>query len=139
MNTKQEFLRIMDTQTQIALATCTENQPNVRIVNFYFDAVTNTMYFASFEKNHKVRELEANPKIAFTSIPPHGNEHVKAKGTVKKSGLTIFDVADGFINKIPEYRTTIEQAGKHLILFEIKFDRAVVVLDMENIDTINII
>lgn len=139
MNTKQEFLRIMDTQTQIALATCTDNQPNVRIVNFYFDTITNTLYFTSFEENHKVKELEANPQIAFTSIPPHGNEHVKAKGIVKKSGLTVFDVADGFINKIPEYRNTIEQAGKHLILFEIKFGSAVVVLDMENIDTVNII
>ena len=137
MNTKQEFLRIMDTQTQIALATSTENQPNVRIVNFYFDPMTNKLYFTSFEKNNKVKEFAANPQIAFTSIPPYGNEHVKAKGTVKKSSLTISDVAERFISKIPEYKNTIEQAGKHLILFEIKFDKAVVVLDMENIDTIN--
>ena len=37
MNVKEEFYRIMATQTEIALATDIANVPNVRIVNFIFD------------------------------------------------------------------------------------------------------
>ena len=37
MRTRDEFFRIMEQQTEIALATSADNVPNVRIVNFYFD------------------------------------------------------------------------------------------------------
>ena len=43
MNIKTEFLKIMDEQTEIALATSANNIPNVRIVNYYFDS--NEIYF----------------------------------------------------------------------------------------------
>lgn len=136
MITKNDFIRIMDAQNEIALATSLDNCPNVRIVNFYFDSNTNILFFTTFEDNNKVKEFENNPNIAFTTIPHHGNEHVKAKGVVKKSSYTIFDVADEFIKKIPEYKYTVEQMGQYLLLFEIKFNTAVVTLDFENIDTI---
>lgn len=138
MVTKHDFMRIMDTQTEIALATSIENTPNVRIVNFYFDNVTNTLYFTTFGDNEKVKEFEINPKVAFTTIPHSGNEHVKAKGCIQKSSLTIFDLSHHFINKIPNYKDTIEQAGQHLVLFEVKFDKAIVTLDFENIEAIHL-
>ena len=34
MRTRDEFFRIMEQQTEIALATSADNVPNVRIVNF---------------------------------------------------------------------------------------------------------
>lgn len=136
MITKNDFIRIMATQNEIALATSPDNCPNVRIVNFYFDSNTNILFFTTFGDNNKVKEFENNPNIAFTTIPHHGNEHVKAKGIVKKSSRTIFDVADEFIRKIPEYKYTVEQVGQYLVLFEIEFHTAVVTLDFENIDTI---
>ncbi len=80
MNTKTEFLRIMAEQTEMALATSVNNVPNVRIVNFYFDPCENILYFSSFKDNDKVKEIEENPSIAFTTIPHTGNQHVKAKG-----------------------------------------------------------
>ena len=136
MNTQNEFKRIMATQTEVALATSVNNIPNVRIINFYYDEATNTLFFATFGDNDKVKEFESNNNVAFTTIPIQGNEHVKAKGQVKKSSLTIYDIADCFTKKIPDYKETIEQAGQYLILFEIKFDTATVTLDFENIDTI---
>ncbi|MDU4412053.1 MAG: pyridoxamine 5'-phosphate oxidase family protein, partial [Streptococcus sp.] len=80
MNTKTEFLRIMAEQKEIALATSVNNIPNVRIVNFYFDPSENILYFSSFKDNDKVKEIEENPSITFTTIPHTGNQHVKAKG-----------------------------------------------------------
>ena len=133
MNIKTEFLKIMAEQTEIALATSVNNVPNVRIVNYYFDSDENILYFSSFKGNDKIKEIESNPHVAFTTIPHSENENVKAKGTVKQSSKTIFDVADQFIAKIPDYKNTIEFAGKSLILFELKFDTAIVTKDLHTI------
>lgn len=135
MNTKNEFKRIMESQTEIALATSVNDVSNVRIVNFVYDESIQTLFFATFADNDKVKEFEQNSKVAFTTVPHNGNEHVKAKGTVNKSSLSIFDIKDRFISKIPDYKDTIEQAGQFLILFEIKFDTATITLNFENIDT----
>ena len=133
MNVKTEFLKIMAEQTEIALATSVDNIPNVRIVNFYFDPAENILYFSSFEGNNKIKEMNSNPYVAFTTIPHSGNEHVKAKGMAKKSSKTIFDVAEQFIAKIPGYKDTIEYAGESLILFEVRFDTAIVTKDLNTI------
>lgn len=123
----------MAEQTEIALATSVDNIPNVRIVNFYFEPAENILYFSSFEGNDKIKEMNSNPYVAFTTIPHSGNEHVKAKGMVKKSSKTIFDVAEQFIAKIPGYKDTIEYAGESLILFEVRFDTAIVTKDLNTI------
>ena len=133
MNIKTEFLKIMAEQTEIALATSVDNIPNVRIVNFYFEPAENILYFSSFKGNDKIKEINSNPYVAFTTIPHSGNEHVKAKGMVKKSSKTIFDVAEQFIAKIPAYKDTIEYAGESLILFEVKFEIVIVTKDLNTI------
>ncbi|WP_432665883.1 pyridoxamine 5'-phosphate oxidase family protein [Wukongibacter baidiensis] len=138
MNTEKEFKRIMSTQTMIALATSVNEVPNVRIVNFYFNELTNSLFFTSFENNEKVKEFKINNNVAFTTIPNEGSEHIKAKGFIEKSNLTIYDVADRFTKKIPDYKEIIEQAGQYLVLFEIKFDTAKVILDFENIEIISL-
>ena len=138
MNIKTEFLKIMAEQTEIALATSVDNIPNVRIVNFYFEPAENILYFSSFEGNDKIKEMNSNPYVAFTTIPHSGNEHVKAKGMVKKSSKTIFDVAEQFIAKIPGYKDTIEYAGESLILFEVRFDTAIVTKDLGTIKTLKL-
>ena len=138
MNTKAEFLKIMSEQTEIALATSVNNAPNVRIVNFYYDPEDNALYFSSFEENDKIKEIKANPHVAFTTIPHSGNEHVKAKGIVQKSSKTIFDVANQFIAKVPNYKNTIEYAGESLVLFEVRFDTAVVTKDLSSIETLKL-
>ena len=138
MSTKAEFLKIMSEQTEIALATSVNNVPNVRIVNFYFDPEENILYFSSFKENNKVKEIKANSHVAFTTIPHSGNEHVKAKGIVQKSSKTIFDVAEQFIAKVPNYKNTIEYAGESLVLFEIRFDTAVVTKDLSSIETLKL-
>lgn len=133
MNIKTEFLKIMAEQTEIALATSVDNIPNVRIVNFYFEPAENILYFSSFKGNDKIKEINSNPYVAFTTIPHSGNEHVKAKGMAKKSSKTIFDVAEQFIAKIPGYKDTIEYGGESLILFEVKFETVIVTKDLNTI------
>ena len=128
----------MAEQTEIALATSVNNVPNVRIVNFYFDPCENILYFSSFKDNDKVKEIEGNPSIAFTTIPHTGNQHVKAKGLAKRSSKTVVDMAEHFIAKVPDYKKTIDYAGELLILFEVRFDTAIVTKDLSTISTLRL-
>ena len=127
-----EFNRIMAEQTEIALATCLTEQPNVRIVNFYYNPENSgVLYFATFRRNRKIKEFAGNDKVAFTTVPHGSTEHIRVtEGQVKKSGFTIFDLQKEFTEKIPGYGDTIEHAGKSLDLYEICFKNAKVVLDM---------
>ena len=138
MDTKTEFLRIMAEQTEMALATSVNNIPNVRIVNFYFNPCENILYFSSFKDNDKVKEIEENPSIAFTTIPHTGNQHVKAKGLAKRSSKTVVDMVEHFIAKVPDYKKTIDYAGESLILFEVRFDTAIVTKDLATISTLKL-
>ena len=139
MDTLKEFQRIMNTQTDLALSTVgTDGNPNVRIVNYYFNPKNNLIYFATFKDNKKVQEIDQNRNVAFTTIPTNGNEHIKARGIAVRSEQTVFDLADLFCDKIPGYKNTIEFAGNSLILYEIHFKTATVTLDLSNIQTITL-
>ena len=139
MDTLKEFQRIMTTQTDLALSTVgTDGNPNVRIVNYYFNPKNNVIFFASFKDNKKVQEINQNRNVAFTTIPTNGNEHIKARGIAVRSKQTVFDLADCFCDKIPDYKNTIEHAGNLLLLYEIHFKTATVTLDLYNIQTITL-
>ena len=49
---------------------------------------------------------------------------------VKKSDLTIYDLKNGFIKKLPSYKEIIEKAGYILDVYEISFNEADVILDL---------
>lgn len=138
MDIKQEFRRMMAEQTEMALATSHGELPNVRIVNFYYDPACNIVYFSTFADNDKVKEIEINQHVAFTTIPHYGNEHVKAKGTAYQSKQSIYELADCFIKKIPDYQSTIDAIGECLILFEIKCECDTVTLDLSNTQNIQL-
>lgn len=126
----KEFNRIMDTTTNLALATCVNDVPNVRILNFYYNTQNEgVVYFASFKGSTKTLEFLKNNKVAFTTIPVGTSEHVRiSNGTVQKSNLTIYDLKDEFIKKLPSYEMTISQAGDMLDVYEVHFEEASVIL-----------
>jgi len=128
----------MAEQTEIALATCVQNVPSVRIVNFYFDPENNKLYFSTFKGNDKIAEMIENRSVAFSTIPHAGNAHVRAKGIASKSELTIFDLAEYFSEKISGYANTIQQFGTSLELYEIRFESAIVTLDLAHIEIIRL-
>ena len=137
MDYRKEFERMMQTQTAMALATAADGAPNVRIVNFYYDAETKALYFSTFGDNQKVAEFEKNPHAAFTTIPESGEEHVRVRnGIVRKSSVSVEAIKDQFLLKLPEYIMSIPDVLPALILFEITFDQADVVIDFEHMETI---
>lgn len=139
MKTTEAFKKIMNEQTEIALATSTEGRPNVRIVNFFYDEKEKCLFFSTFKGNEKIAEFQKNPTVAFTTIPKTDTTHVRVhNGTVKKSELTVFDVAEQWIQKIPSYEENIKQAGTMLELYEIQFAQAVVILGMNSKEIIEL-
>ncbi|QOX63026.1 pyridoxamine 5'-phosphate oxidase family protein [Anoxybacterium hadale] len=137
MDYKKEFERMMEKQTATAIATAVDGVPNVRIVNFYYDAELKALYFSTFGDNQKVAELAENPHVAFTTIPENGEEHVRVKaGVVRKSSVSIETIKAKFLSKMPEYIMSIPDVLPALILFEITFDEADVVIDFEHMETI---
>ena len=140
MDFLREFNRIMVEQGEIALATCVDNIPNVRIVNFYYDTKKKgVVYFSTFGDNPKVGEFSKNNTVAFTTVPTKGNEHVRVtEAIIQKSNLTIYDLKDEFGKKIPDYEMTIEQVGSQLALYEIHFREAMVTLDFTHYGNITL-
>lgn len=135
-----EMERILDQQECLALATCVNKCPNVRIVNFVrLKKQPGVLYFASLPDVIKVKELKVNSRVAFTTIPQGREmEHVRAIAQVKRSRKTIFDLQEAFESKIEGYEETIKTYGNTLVLFEIHFSKARVVLDWERMSTVNV-
>jgi uncharacterized pyridoxamine 5'-phosphate oxidase family protein len=125
------FHQIMAKQSEIALATCVGESPNVRIVNFYYNPVNSgVLYFATFKNNQKVNEFSQNSHVAFTTVPVNAIEHVRTNsGRVYPSQFAMKDVAAEFIKKIPSYADIITLAGDQLALYEIHFNTATVTLN----------
>lgn len=133
MDFLKEFNRIMETTDNLALATSVNNVPNVRVVNFYYDTENQGMvYFASFRGSTKTLEFLQNNNVAFTTIPTENSEQIRVtNGRVQKSDLTIYDLKEAFIKKLPNYEIVIAQAGDMLDVYEIHFKEASVTLDID--------
>lgn len=139
MNGQKVFYQLMNEQTEIALASSVKNQPNVRIVNFLYSKEKGCLFFTTFNDNQKISEFNKNNQVAFTTIPTNGIAHVRVhQAIVKKSQLTVFDLEEQWVQKIPSYQENIHRAGNMLELFEIQFNQAVVILDMNQMTTITL-
>ena len=59
-------------------------------------------------------------------------------GMVRQSIVSVEEIKDKFLTKLPEYIMSIPDVLPALVLFEITFESADVVLDFEHMDTITI-
>ncbi len=134
MELTQAFEKIMAEQKTLSLATSVDNIPNVRIVNFIYNAdKKGVIYFSTFKGNQKEKEFSINNQVAFTTIPSSGNKHVRAgNATIQKSNLSIYDLQDVFTKKVADYKETIQQAGQYLVVYEIHFSEVSVTIDIKH-------
>ena len=96
----ENFEKMMKEQPTLVIATSVQDTPNVRIVNFIYIQEDKKIYFTSFKDNKKIEEFEKNPKIAFTTIPTIDTEHVRGKGLVSKSKLSIANLSEVLFLKL---------------------------------------
>lgn len=135
MDTMKLYNEIMESSELIALATNGQGHPNVRVVNFVVDKNDpGKVYFATFKNNQKVKEIERDNSVAFTTVPPTDAPHTKVTNCkAVPSELTIFDLEEAFVSKIPSYKEIIQAAGPALAVYELQFKEATVTADFQNI------
>ena len=134
--TYENFKKIMSDQSDMALATTVNNQPNVRIVNFYYDDEEEKLYFISFNNSQKLEEFNLNNRVAITTVPKGDGRYVRIQGEVKASLNTIESIKENYIAKHPSYDWIIAKFGSMLTLFEIDFSKAIVAMSNEDIQEI---
>lgn len=125
----QDYSYILEKSNRLALATSVNQVPNVRVVNFVSETSRpGILYFTSDRGNRKVAEFAENNRIAFTTLSDEGNAHIRScQATVQKSKLSIDEIKDLFIAKVPGYDKAIAAIGEMLDVFEIHMKEAVVV------------
>lgn len=128
MDVRQEFLRIMDTQKLMALATSVDGQPDVRMIGFVYDKVNKVIYFVTYPKSPKVEQIRQNDKVAFTTLPAERIECVRGEGVARPSSRTLEEVAPVLEEKRPGYMEHIKPVRDRVALFEIVVDEVRVVL-----------
>ncbi len=133
MNAKEVFEKVMQTGESIALATSVDNQPSVRIVSFLWD--NNKLYFTSFQGSPKNAQIEANSKVAFTT--PDASVRV-TEATCTLSDKTVPDLREKFVAKFPQMESAFDKAIDQMLLFEVTFNKAKVILGFRNIEEIEL-
>ena len=133
MDITNNFLEIMKKTNNMVIASSdSNNQPNLRTVNFYYSPDEKILYFLTLKNSQKTVEFEQNNKVAFTTIPIEGVKHVKAKGIIRKSQKSVQDLKNKFIEKIPEIKKHFDEGENFMVLYEVSFTKATVTLDVKN-------
>ena len=133
MDITNNFLEIMKKTNNMVIASSdSNNQPNLRTVNFYYSPDEKILYFLTLKNSQKTVEFEQNNKVAFTTIPIEGVKHVKAKGIIRKSQKSVQDLKNKFIEKIPEIKKNFDEGENFMVLYEVSFTKATVTLDVKN-------
>ena len=133
MDITNNFLEIMKKTNNMVIASSdSNNQPNLRTVNFYYSPDEKILYFLTLKNSQKTVEFEQNNKVAFTTIPIEGVKHVKAKGIIRKSQKSVQDLKNKFIEKIPEVKKNIDEGENFMELYEVSFTKATVTIGVKN-------
>ena len=133
MDITNNFLEIMKKTNNMVIASSdSNNQPNLRTVNFYYSPDEKILYFLTLKNSQKTVEFEQNNKVAFTTIPIDGLKHVKAKGIIRKSQKSVQDLKNKFIEKIPEIKKHFDEGENFMVLYEVSFTKATVTIGVKN-------
>ena len=127
------YHKILSETTDLALATCVENKPNVRVLSFIFDREKpGVLYFATESISPKVAEALLNEHVAFTTVPKAGQAHVRSNETVmKKSPFGLDRFKDDFIARVPACAGIFAAMGDQLDVYELHIKNAVLVTGFE--------
>ncbi|GFZ30212.1 hypothetical protein CSC2_07380 [Clostridium zeae] len=101
----------------LALATSSDNTPNVRIMLFAYDPEKKVVYVPTYSQSPKVTEITNNNKVAFTTVPVGFDAVRVSNATIKKSDLSVNDVKDAFIKKSPGFQATVDNAGTMMDIY----------------------
>lgn len=127
MEPKEQLAEVLNNTALIALATSVGDKPNVRIVDIFFDEKRNVVIFPTSSLSRKVKELEANNTVAFTTVPQGPGPVVRVQNaTVSKSDWSIDEIKDTLIVHRPGFEMILKGFGENVVVYEIFFTQAVI-------------
>ncbi len=133
MQYKKVFDTIMQKGENLVLATSVEGHPNVRIMNYYYDPESKSLYVSTFGHSQKVKEFEHNENVAFSIL--YGEQALRVKDAkITPSSHTIDEVKAGFIAKDPDFAAIAQIPG--ILLYEIGFSEARVIAGFKQVEDI---
>lgn len=141
MNPREAFDQIMQNTVNMALATSTDDRPNLRVVTFGWDAANpKTVYFTTFKGNQKTREFAQNPHVALLPLPEDADApaQVRIFGKVRPAGKSLEEIAPWILAKMPSFSETMKAAGPMLEVYEVNYDEVQVTIGMADAQTIKL-
>ncbi len=137
MDAREVFEQLMQNEENIALATSVNNVPSVRIVSFLWD--NNKIYFTSFKGKPKNDEIDANSKVAFTTVENKNMYCVRVNDAeCKLADVKLEDLREKFVAKMPGFKMAFDMAIDQMELYQIEFKKAKVTLEYRKIEEIEL-
>ncbi|WP_390405295.1 pyridoxamine 5'-phosphate oxidase family protein [Lacticaseibacillus jixiensis] len=125
MSSREDLARIIDSASQIAVATLTEDgsAPDVRIVLGVYDPASDQVLFMSADKAQKVAEISAHPQASLAT-PQFGEDAARIRQATVKP-ITPTDAQLALYNH--KYPQTAKYAA-HSDFFALSFKQAEVTI-----------
>ena len=141
MDLKKEFGRILTESSDLALATCVDGVPNVRIMNVCYDPAHPGSFFVSTDKGSpKTVEFEKNPKVAFMTYPgdpSKGSFYVRSNNAeIMPSTVPLDDLWDSFVEQVFMFEKVAKMKGDKMAIYEVKVHSAEVAPSMKERGTV---
>ncbi len=122
---KEAFQEALAAAPFIALASSVDDQPNVRLIDTYYDADKNMLLFPTSRKTPKVAEFAKNEKVAFTTLPnPSGAIIRVQKAHVKETDISLDEIKDALIAKRGGFEHLLGMLSQDPVVYQICFDEA---------------
>jgi len=139
MDLKQQFEQVMNSSVNMALATCVNDKPNVRVVTFAYDKNREgKLFFSTFKGNRKIAEFAQNPNVACMMLPQseEADSQVRIFGKVQKSDMSLEELVALIVPKYPDGADTVKMGGDMMEIYEVCFSEAFVTVGMTEAQSI---
>lgn len=133
MELKQQFEQVMGSSINMALATCVNNKPNVRVITFAYDKNREgKLFFSTFKGNRKIAEFAQNPNVSCMPLPQSAEDdsQVRIFGKVQQSDLSLEELIALIVPKYPDGANTLKMGGDMMEIYEVCFSEAFVTIGM---------
>ena len=110
---KEAFEETLANAPFIALASSVDNQPNVRLVDTYYDKEKGMLLFPTSRKTPKVSEFDQTGAIIRVQ-----------KAQVKETDITLDEIKDALIAKRAGFEHLLGMLSQEPVVYQICFDEA---------------
>ncbi|WP_447408229.1 pyridoxamine 5'-phosphate oxidase family protein [Weissella confusa] len=124
LDTKALLEKYLRDSHVLNLATAVNNRPSNRdVFHLTPDELTDYIYITTTRNSNKMAEIEANPFVAFTTVPTDEDNGVVTsnKAEIHLTDKSIDDVAELIENQIPNWMDVAGEAKDSFVVLKLSF------------------